>query len=340
MAQRENKSMELTTTYLGIPLKNPIVAAASPLSRTADGIRKLEAAGAAAVVLPSLFEEEIELETQSVDHFLQAGTESYSEALSYFPKPEDGVKVSETYLATIREAKKTSTIPVIGSLNGATAGGWIRYATMMEEAGIDALELNLYYVPSDPTQAGHSIETRYLQAVQYALSCVSVPVAVKIGPYFSSLPHFAHELQEVGVKGVVLFNRFYQPDINLDTLEIETNLSLSRSEDLRLPLRWTAILASQLNVDIAITTGVHTAEDVLKSMMAGAKVSMIASEILDKGVGRIGEMLNGIQSWMTEHEYASIAQMQGSMKQQSVAEPEMYERANYMKVLHSVQVNA
>jgi dihydroorotate dehydrogenase (fumarate) len=296
---------------------------------------KLEAAGASAVVLPSLFEEEIELEMRVLDHFLQAGSESYSEALNYFPKPEDGVKASDVYLQTIRDAKASAKIPIIGSLNGATPGGWIRHATMMEEAGVDALELNLYYVPSDPRQAGHSVETQYLQAVQYALSCVSVPVAVKIGPYFSSLPFFARELAEFGVRGIVMFNRFYQPDINLETLEIESSVTLSRSEDLRLPLRWTAILSDQLNIDIAITTGVHTGTDVIKSMMAGAKVTMLASELLEKGVDRISGVLAEIESWMQEKEYDSIQQMQGSMRQHSVPEPAMYERANYMKVLHS-----
>ena len=327
--------MDLKTTYLGLALKNPIVAAASPLSRTDEGIAKLEAAGAAAVVLPSLFEEEIEREMQSLDHFLQVGTESYSEALSYFPVPEGDVKVSDEYLATIRKAKASVGIPIIGSLNGATPGGWIRHATMMEEAGIDALELNLYYVPSDPQQAGHNVETQYLQAVQYAMGCVSVPVAVKISPYFSSLPYFARELAEFGTRGLVLFNRFYQPDINLETLEIETDLTLSRSEDLRLPLRWTAILASQLSLDIAITTGVHTGQDVLKAMMAGAKVVMIASELLQNGVGRISGILGEMESWMQEHEYSSLTQMQGSMRQHSISEPAVYERANYMRVLHS-----
>ena len=331
--------MDLKTTYLGLPLKNPIIAAASPLSRTAEGIKKLEAAGASAVVLPSLFEEEIEQEMHVLDHFLQVGTESYSEALSYFPQPEEGVKASEVYLDTIRQAKASVKVPIIGSLNGATPGGWIRHATMMEEAGIDALELNLYYVPSDPRQAGHSVETQYLQAVQYALSCVSVPVSVKISPYFSSLPFFARELAEFGAKGIVLFNRFYQPDIDLESLEIVSDLSLSRSEDLRLPLRWTAILASQLNLDIAITTGVHTGQDVLKSMMAGAKVVMIASELLQNGIGQISKIVTDMESWMQEHEYESIVQMQGSMRQQSVAEPAMYERANYMKILHSFNVN-
>ena len=327
--------MDLRTTYLGLPLKNPIVASASPLSRTVDGILKLEAAGASAIVLPSLFEEEIEQELQSLDHFLQVGTESYSEALSYFPKSESEGKASELYLNTIREAKASCKVPIIGSLNGATPGGWIRFATSMEQAGIDALELNLYNVPSDPHQAGHSVETQYLQAVQYALSCVGVPVAVKIGPYFSSLPFFARELADFGTKGIVLFNRFYQPDINLDALEIESNLTLSRSEDLRLPLRWTAILASQLSIDIAITSGVHNAQDVLKSMMAGAKVVMLASELLQNGVGRISEILNDLETWMGEHEYQSIVQMQGSMRQHTVADPAVYERANYAKALHS-----
>jgi len=285
--------------------------------------------------MPSLFEEEIEHELNLIDYFLDYGTESYVEAISFLPEPDTALKASETYLSTLRNAKASTSIPIIGSLNGATSGGWIKYATMMEEAGADALELNLYYIATDPDVPGHVLEQEYLKTIKYALGCVSIPISVKIGPYFSSLSHFAKEVAESGVKGLVLFNRFYQPDIDLETLAIAPTLNLSRSEDLRLPLRWTALLSSQLDLDIAITTGVHTGLDVLKSMMVGAKVTMVASELLKNGVVRISEMLSELDQWGDVHEYASIRQMRGSMNYKAVADPAAYERANYMQVLKS-----
>jgi len=328
--------MDLTTSYLGLSLKNPIVAAPSPLSKNLAGILALEASGASAVVLPSLFEEEIEIESQRFDHFLDLGSESYAEALSYFPRPEQEVKSSEGYLETIRQAKSKTNIPIIASLNGATPGGWLRYAKMMEEAGADALELNLYYLPTDPFEAGHVVETRYMEVVRHCVSSVNIPLSVKIGPYFSSLPNFANQLVDGGARGVVLFNRFYQPDIDLDTLEAVSNLTLSSSNDLRLPLRWTALLSGGTALDFAITTGVHNGQDVIKSMMAGAKVTMVASELLEHGVGRLAGILGEVESWMSAHEYDSIVQMQGSMRQPNVSQPSVYERANYMRELGSL----
>jgi dihydroorotate dehydrogenase (fumarate) len=330
--------MDITTKYLGLPLKHPIVAAASPLSRELDGIKRLEDAGASAIVMPSLFEEEIEHELNLIDHFLNYGTESYVEAVSYLPEPQTALKASDTYLTTLREAKASVKVPIIASLNGATSGGWIKYATMMEEAGADALELNLYYLATDPEVPGHVLEQEYLKTIKFAVSCVNIPVSVKIGPYFSSIPFFAKEIASSGVKGLVLFNRFYQPDIDLESLSIAPTLTLSRSEDLRLPLRWTALLSSQLDMDIAITSGIHSGTDVLKAMMVGARVAQVASELLQNGEKRITEILDEMNHWMEVHEYASIRQMRGSMNYKGVADPAAYERANYQQVLKSFPV--
>ena len=329
--------MDLTTDYLGLKLTHPIIASASPLSKDADGIQRLAYAGASAIVMPSLFEEEIEYELDKIDHFLTFGSDSFFEASDYLPKPVAVLKKSETYLKTIREAKEKVDIPVIASLNGATPGGWVKYATMMEEAGADAIELNLYYVPTDRDQPGYRVEMQYLQTIQQIVSCVHVPVSVKIGPYFSSLPFFVRKVEETGAKGIVLFNRFYQPDIDLEELTIVPSLSLSRSEDLRLPLRWTAILSSMSTIDIAISCGVHTAADVFKAMMVGAKATMTASELLKNGTGRIQAILEDMEQWMDLHEYASIRQMRSSMNLKGVSDPSSYERANYMTVLKSFQ---
>jgi dihydroorotate dehydrogenase (fumarate) len=332
--------MDLTTTYLGLPLKHPIVAAPSPLSREIDNIVRLADAGASAIVLPSLFEEDVEREINLIDYFLDFGTESYVEAISFLPEPEAALKISDVYLKTLREAKARVNVPIIASLNGATSGGWIKYATMLEEAGADALELNLYYLATDPDIDGHTLETQYLQTIKYALGCVDIPVSVKLSPYFSSIPYFAREVARTGAKGLVLFNRFYQPDIDLETLTVVPSLSLSRSEDLRMPLRWTAILSSTLDLDIAITTGIHTGIDVLKGVMVGAKVVMTASELLQNGVGRIPEMISEIEKWMTDHEYSSIQQMRSSMNYRGVSDPSAFERSNYMQVLKSFPLKA
>jgi len=327
--------MNLSTRYLGLDLPNPLVASASPLSRDLASIRSLEDAGAAAVVMYSLFEEQIDWESGALDHFLSHGAESYSEALSYFPEMQRYNVGPDQYLELIRRAKESVRIPIIGSLNGVSPGGWTRYAQLIEQAGADALELNIYYVPTDPMVSSAQVEERYVDIVREVRQHVSIPLAVKIGPYFTSTAYVARRLAEAGADGLVLFNRFYQPDFDLANLEVVPHLVLSTSHELRLPLRWVAILYGRISVDFAITGGIHTEEDVLKAMMAGANVAMMASELLKSGLGRIGEILRGIGRWMAEYEYESIAQMRGSMSQRHCAEPAAFERANYLKVLDS-----
>lgn len=327
--------MNLTTHYLGLTLKSPIVPSASPLSYTLDGIKKMEDAGAAAVVMYSLFEEQILQESLQLDHYLTYGTQSYSEALDYFPEPESFNVGPDQYLDRLARAKAATDIPIIGSLNGVSSGGWIKHAKLIEEAGADALELNIYYIPTDPGMTGAAVEEMYVNDVKEVKKNVNIPVAVKIGPHFSSTANMAYRLAAVGADALVLFNRFYQPDFDLDQLEVVPHLVLSNTYELRLPLRWVAILYGRVQTDFAITSGIHTHIGVLKAMMAGAKVAMMASELLQNGVRRIGEIENEMRVWMEEHEYDSVEMMQGSMSQQYVAEPAAFERANYMKVLKS-----
>ncbi|MCS6829921.1 MAG: dihydroorotate dehydrogenase-like protein [Armatimonadota bacterium] len=328
-------SIDFSTTYMGLKLRNPLVASSSPLSHKIDTICKLEEAGIGAVVMYSLFEEQITLESQQLDYFLTHGTESYAEALSYFPDIGEYNVGPDEYLSLIRKAKETVNIPVIGSLNGVSAGGWVKYARLIEQAGADALELNVYYLPTDPNMPGTEVEQMTVDVVKAVRSEVSVPLAVKIGPFFSSIPNVARRLVDAGANALVLFNRFYQPDIDIENLEVVPHLVLRDSDELRLPLRWTAILYGRVSADLAITTGVHTYRDVLKGLMAGAKVTMMASELLQNGLGRIRQILQEIESWMVEYEYSSVQQMIGSMSQRKVAEPAAFERANYMKVLDS-----
>ena len=327
--------MDLTTTYMGMTLKNPIVPSASPLSEKIDKIKAMEDAGAAAVVMHSLFEEQIVSESLQLDHYLSYGTESFAEALTYFPEAEEYKVGPEEYLNLISKAKQAVNIPIIGSLNGVSTGGWIQYAKKIQEAGADALELNVYYIPTNPELAGAEVEQMYLDVVRDVKKSVSIPVAVKLSPFFSSTANMAACLAEAGADALVLFNRFYQADFDLEKLEVVPQLVLSTNYELRLPLRWVAILYGRVPVDFAITSGVHTHTGVLKGMMAGAKVTMLASELLAHGLGRLGEILKEVTLWMEEHEYESIVQMQGSMSQKHVAEPAAFERANYMKVLHS-----
>lgn len=326
---------DLSTSYLGIKLAHPLVASASPLSYTLDGIRRLEDAGVAAVVMYSLFEEQIEQESHALHHYLEYGTHSYAEALDYFPQPDQFNVGPHEYLELLRKAKEATQIPIMGSLNGVSSGGWIEYARMMQEAGADAIELNLYYLPTDPTLTGLEVEEMYLDVVRDVSQSVTIPIAVKVGPYFSNFTHMAARFVQAGASGLVLFNRFYQPDFDLEHLEVTPNLVLSRADELRLPLTWIAILYGRIQADFAITSGVHSHLEVLKGMMAGAKVAMIASELLKNGVERVGAILQDLQSWMQEHEYESIRQMQGSMSQKHVANPDAFERGNYMKVLRS-----
>ncbi len=327
--------MTLTTSYLGMTLKNPIVASSSPLSHTVDSIRRLEDAGAGAVVMYSLFEEQITFDSFYVDYHLTSGTNSYPESLSYLPEMQGYNVWPNEYMNLIRQAKEAVDIPVIGSLNGTSTGGWTDYATLMEEAGADAIELNVYYIPTNDDLKGSEVEKTYLEILREVKRAVSIPVAIKLSPYFSSTANMAKLLVAEGADGLVLFNRFYQPDIDLDTLEVVPRLVLSNSTELRLPLRWVAILYGRIRSDLAITTGIHTSEDVLKALMAGAKVTMMASELLQNGIRRINVILEEMRRWMNEHEYASVSQMIGSMSQQHCPEPVAFERANYMKMLAS-----
>ncbi len=327
--------MDLGTTYLGLKLKNPIVPSASPLSHDVDGIRALEDAGAAAVVMHSLFEEQIDKESHELDHFLSYGTESFAEALDYFPELGSYKMGPDEYLDQIQKAKKAVRIPVIGSLNGVSSGGWTRYAKLIQEAGADAIELNVYYIPTNTEMAGTEVEQMYLDAIKTVKKSVKIPVAIKIGPYFSSTAHMCKRLAKAGASGLVLFNRFYQPDIDLDKMEVVPNLTLSTSRALQLSLRWVAILYDKVKADLAVTNGIHSHLDVIKSMLVGASIAQIAAEILEKGPSRIRQILTSVEEWMEEHEYGSIAQMRGSMSQKNVAEPAAFERANYMKVLQS-----
>lgn len=326
---------DLTTTYLGLNLKNPLVASASPLSKKIDKAKKLEEAGISAIVMYSLFEEQIIHESLELDHFLSRGAESFAEALTYLPDGGMYGVSPEKYLNQVAGLKKTVKIPVIGSLNGVSKGGWTGYAKKVEEAGADALELNLYFLSTDPNMTAAEIEDAQVELVAEVRSTIKIPLAVKLSPFVTSLPNFAKRIVDAGANGLVLFNRFYQPDFDLDELDIIHSLDLSTSADLRLPLRWISILYGKVNADYALTSGVHTANDVIKSMMAGAKVAMMASNLLHKGETVIPAMLNDLQIWMKEREYESVRQMQGSMSQKNVKEPAAFERANYMKVLGS-----
>lgn len=326
---------DLTTTYLGMTLKTPLVASASPLSKTVDQVRRLEAAGAGAVVLYSLFEEQITHESLALDYYLNVGAHSYAECMSYFPDFETYNVGPEPYLEHLARVKSAVRIPVIGSLNGVSSGGWIEYARKIQDAGADALELNIYYVPADPTISGAELESVYVGLVRDICDEITIPVAVKLSPFFTSLPHVASQFVQAGARGLVLFNRFYQPDFDLDTLEVVSHLELSTSHELRLPLRWIAILYGRTHADLALTTGVHSAADAIKAMMAGASVAMMASELLAHGIERVGDILADMRTWLEEHEYVSVRQMCGSMSQLAVAEPAAFERAQYLKMLSS-----
>jgi len=326
---------DLTTRYLGLTLANPIVASSSPLTERVDDLLRLQAAGVAAVVLPSLFEEQINIESHDLDLSLSHGSESYAEATSYFPDMWAYNQGPAGYLTRLEEAKQALEIPVIASLNGVSSGGWTTYARRMEEAGADALELNVYYVPTDPTMSGSEVEAMYLDLVRDVVGGVKIPVAVKLTPFLSAPAYVARQLGEAGARGLVLFNRFYQPDIDLDKLEVVPALNLSGPVTLRLRLRWAAILHGHTTADIAITGGVHSAQDVLKCMMTGAKVAMMASAVLRHGPEHVQTVLRELTAWMELHEYESIQLMQGSMSQRACADPAAFERANYMKVLRS-----
>jgi len=332
--------MDLSTTYLGLKLKNPIVASASPLSRSMDSMHQLEEAGASAIVMHSLFEEQIIHEAESLNHYRSVGTESFAEALTYFPDTGDYHFAPEEYLELVAKATNKLEIPVIASMNGITPGGWTDYAKKMAEAGASALELNVYYIPTDGTMAGVDVENRYSDVLKEVRGAVNIPVAVKLSPFFSSIPNVAQRLVREGADGLVLFNRFYQPDIDLEELDVKPGVELSNSYANRLPMRWIGILFGKTKASLAATSGIHTAEDVLKLTMVGADVTMMCSALLMHGPEYIGKVLKDLERWMQEHEYESIEQMKGSLSHKSIAEPSAYERANYMKALNRYKLLA
>lgn len=327
--------MDLSTTYMGLKLKNPIVPSASPMSREIGTIKALEDAGASAIVLYSLFEEQIEHEALELDYLTTQGSESYAEATSYFPPEHEYHLGPEEYLEHIQKIKRAVSIPIIGSLNGVTPGGWLDYAKNIEQAGADGLELNIYYIPTDPKLSGTDVEDMYVDILKTVKSIVKIPVAVKMSPFFSSMANIATKLDQAGANALVLFNRFYQPDIDLEALDIIPNIFLSTPQAMRLPLRWIAILHGRIKADIAATSGVHNADDVLKMLMVGSNVTMMCSALLQQGPYWITKVLKDMETWMEEHEYSSVKQMIGSMSHKSVKEPAAFERANYMKVLNS-----
>jgi len=327
--------IDLTTKYMGLTLKNPIVPSASPLSKRLDTIKAMEDAGAAAVTMYSLFEEQIHIEALSQHLAVEQSAFMSAEATAYFSKAGDYVGGPDSYLEQIRKAKEAVDVPVIGNLNGVTTGGWTRYAKLIEEAGADALELNVYLIPTRLNLSSDGVENSYLEILREVKAQVTIPVAMKLSPFFSSTPNMVHRLDRSGVDGLVLFNRFYQPDFDLDELTVVPHLVLSTPWEMRLPLRWIAILYGHVNASMALTTGIHTTEDVVKAIMAGADVANVASVLLAEGIGKISDLVASVQQWMEEHEYESIGQMKGALSQRNVADPDAFERANYMKVLGS-----
>ncbi|MBE0410750.1 MAG: dihydroorotate dehydrogenase-like protein [Anaerolineales bacterium] len=334
--------VDLTTTYMGLKLKNPLIAAASPLSEKVDSVCRLEEAGVAAVVMYSLFEEQILQDSLRLHQDVTQGTDLFPEALTYLPDlgPYSDLRRynigPDVYLEHIYDLKQAVSIPIIASLNGITNGGWLQYAKKIEQTGADALELNIYNLPTDPNLSASELEQTYINLVKSIRETISIPIAVKLSPFFTALPNFAQQLTKAGANGLVLFNRFYQPDFDLENLEVVPNLVLSTSQELRLPLRWIAILYGRFEVDFALTSGIHTPDDVIKATMAGASVSMVASTLLKYGIAYATNILRGVEDWMEEKEYDSIKTMLGSMSQQSVSEPATLERVNYMKVLSSL----
>jgi dihydroorotate dehydrogenase (fumarate) len=330
-----SKTIDLSTTYLGLNLKNPLVPSASPMCESVANIRRMEDMGASAVVLHSLFEEQIEVESLELDRYLSQAEEVGAEALSQFPNMLGYNRGPEGYLKHVRNAKEAVSIPVIASLNGVSTGGWLKYAKEIQQAGADALELNIYYIATDPAVTAEEVERQYCDLLRAVKAAVHIPVAVKLGPYFSSMANMARKLEAAGAGGLVLFNRFYQPDFDLEALEVVPNLILSNSHELLLRLNWIAVLYGSVKCDLALTGGVHTATDVVKAMMAGAKVAMMTSALLTKGINYLDTLLTELLVWLGDHEYDSIRQMQGSMSRNAVPQPRAFERANYMKVLSS-----
>jgi len=327
--------MDLRTSYMGLELKHPIVASASPLSETVDGIKRLEDAGAAAVVMFSLFEEQIQQEAETMARLLDSGVDSYAESLSYFPEVDDYHVGPEGYLEILRKAREATDIPVIASLNGVSNSGWIEVARMMEEAGASAIELNIFYIPAELNLSGRDVEQRYLDVIKSVKSAVSIPLALKLGPYFSSFGDMAAQFDAAGVDALVLFNRFYQPDFDLDKLEVVPSLNLSSAAEIRLPLLWIALLYGRVKASLAATHGVHSATEVVKYLLAGADAVMTTSSLLDKGVDHLGTLVDGLEQWLDHKGYDSVSQIKGRLSQQHIADPSAYERANYIKILET-----
>lgn len=327
--------IDISTQYLGLTLKSPLVASASPLCESVDNLRRMEDAGIAAVVLPSFFEEQLQLESLALDSDLSRGGESFAESLNYFPDLQTYNLGPDGYLDLIRRGKQSLSIPVIASLNGVSEGGWVRYAGLMQEAGADAIELNLYGLVTDPALSSSQVEQDYCELVSHVKASVTIPVAVKLSQFFTAIPYMAQRLDETGADALVLFNRFYQPEFDLETLEVVPKLTLSGSQELLLRLHWVAILYGRLKANLAVTGGVHTAEDVLKTIVAGANVAMMTSALLQQGIEHAKLVLGQLTGWMEEHEYESIRQMRGSMSYLFTSRPDVFERVNYMKVLSS-----
>lgn len=330
--------MTLSTTYLGLPLRSPLViGAAAPLSEELDTLKRLEDHGAAAIVLHSVFEEQIRQDMLELHHHLEYGTQSFAEALTYFPEPDMFHVGAETYLEHIRQAKAALSIPIIGSLNSASLGGWVDYSQTIQQAGADALELNIYSIPTDLDLSGAEVEAQYLEILRQVKAQVSIPVAVKLSPYFSNTANMAKQLCAAGADALVLFNRFYQPDIDIETLEVRPQLLLSTPQALRLPMHWISILHGRIQADLAATSGVHNAQDVVRLLMAGATVTQIVSALLRHGVSHLSSIEQDLIDWLAEHEYESVSQLRGTMSQRSCPDPSQFERVQYMKTLQTYQ---
>src|SRR5262245_17489565 len=321
---------DLSTTYLGLRLRSPIVASPGPFTGHLEGLAQLANAGVGAVVLPSLFQEQIEHETSEIDRLFSEHADSFGEATSFFPEVDGYDSGSDAYLALVEAARERVDVPVIASLNGTTTGGWLRYARLLEDAGADAIELNLYAIAADPVIGGAAIEAEQLDLVELVAHDVSLPIAVKISPYYSSLASFALGIQEAGAAGIVMFNRFYLPDLDLETLEVKPKISLSSSAELRLPLRWVGIVRDFLSISIAGSTGVHTGRDAAKLLLAGADVAMTTSALLHHGAPHVADLTDELSEWMRAHRYESVAQMRGAVSREAAADPAAYERANYI----------
>ena len=327
--------MDLTTRYLGLNLRTPLVPSASPLSNEVDNIKRMEDAGASAVVLHSLFEEQVRGEQDAVQYHMMYGTDSFPESLTFFPKPAEFMTGPEEYVSQIRKAKESVGVPIIASLNGTALGGWVDYAKEIQQAGADALELNIYSVPTQMDRTSVEIEQDYIDIAKAVKSVVGIPLAVKLSPYFSNMANLAKRLDQAGVNGLVLFNRFYQPDVNLDNLEVKTNIQLSTPHEMRLPLRWIAILYGRIKANMAATTGIHSAADVIKMLMVGADVTMLCSVLMKEGIDVIRKIETEMSEWLSEHDYQSVSQLQGSMSQKYCADPSAFERAHYMRAVMS-----